>query len=130
MMFNDEDKIMNLSTFTKIAAGLIVGVGAIACASSPAPAERLAQPQAAVRAATEMGAANQPKASLYLKLAEDNLTRADRLIREGHNENAELVLMQADADAELALLLAKENLARNDAEAAKRKVSDLRRRVQ
>ena len=84
-------------------AGLLAG-----CASSTANQGRLAASQAAVRAADEVGASNVPKASLHLQLAREEIEQAKKLIRTREGVKADFVLQRAEADAELALILAKE----------------------
>lgn len=87
-----------------------------ACASTPIPADRLARSRATIRSAQELGAEKVPKAALHLKVANDHLDAARKLIAEGENERAEYVLMRAEADAEAAVALTHENAARDDAQ--------------
>jgi len=87
-----------------------------ACAASPVPADRLAQSQAAVRSAHEVGAENVPPAALHLKVANEELDLAKRLITDGDNKRAEYILLRAEADANAALALAREAAARDDAQ--------------
>jgi len=91
---------------------------ALACAGAPQPTERLAGAQAAVRAAKEVGADNVPQAQLHTKLAEEQVIQANKLIEEGENERAEMVLRRATADAELAVALAREAESARQAAAA------------
>ena len=86
-----------------------------ACASSPVPADRLARSQAAVRSAHEVGADNVPPAALHLKVANEQLDLARRLIADGDNKRAEYILLRAESDANAALALAREAQARDDA---------------
>jgi hypothetical protein len=87
-----------------------------ACASSPVPADRLAKSTAAVRSAQEVGAEKVPPAALHLKVANEELDVAKRLIENGDNRRAEYVLLRAQADADAALQLAREDQARVDAQ--------------
>jgi hypothetical protein len=88
-----------------------------ACASSgPVPAERLAKSEAAIRIAQETGAQKVPPAALHLKVANDELAMAKKLIENGDNRRAEYILMRAEADANAALSLTREVQARNDAQ--------------
>ncbi len=96
-----------------------------ACASFPAPSERLAQAESGARAAHELGAANEPTAALYLKMANDQLSEARKLMAAGENERADSVLQRAMADAELSLQLAKEAKARGAAQAVGASISTL-----
>ncbi len=79
-----------------------------ACASFPAPTQRMADAESATRSAREVGADNQPVARLEVKLADEQIAHAKVLITNGDNKRADLVLMRARADAELALALARE----------------------
>jgi hypothetical protein len=100
--------------------GLVAGIGlvAVACASAPQPTERLASAQAAVRAAKEVGANDVPKAQLHAQLAEEQVQQANSLIEEGENERADQVLQRAQADAEMAVALAREAEMQREAQAA------------
>jgi len=93
-------------------------LAAVACASAPQPTERLASTQAAVRAAQEVGAKDVPQAQLHAQLAEEQVQQANKLIGEGENERAEQILRRAQADAELAVALAREAKSQKDAQAA------------
>lgn len=95
---------MNTRLVGALSLLLLVAVG---CGGAPPPTARLGSSEAAIRAATEMGAPNEPKAALYLKLAQEQRDAAQSLIKEGKNHEAEMLLMKSEADAELALALAK-----------------------
>lgn len=105
-------------------------VGALllmACGSSmPPPSDRLATAEAAKRSASELGAEREPKAALHLKYAQEQIEQAKGLMAQGDNKRADMVLQRASADAELAVMLAKEARDRADAEAAREKVKQLR----
>jgi len=103
-----------------LTTSFIAGVGlmAVACGSAPQPTERLATAQAAVRAAKEVGAKDVPQAQLHTQLAEEQVQQAQKMIENGDNERAEMVLRRATADAELAVALARENESQKQAEAA------------
>src|SRR5687768_11044422 len=107
------------------AALLLAGCGAAAI-----PAEKLTSAKASIRGAQEVGAEQHPKASLHLKMARDQLARAERLIAEDENEEAALALNQADADAELALALTREHRERMQAAQAKARIEELRTQAQ
>lgn len=100
-----------------------------ACASFPPPTERLTTTEAAIRGASEVGAAQIPRAALHLKLAEEQTEKARRLMQDGYNERAEFTLKRAQADAELAIALAKERATVDKAEAAKAKTEQLKAAV-
>jgi hypothetical protein len=82
---------------------------ALGCAGNyPPPTQQLADVQSANRSATELGAQNNPKAQLHLKLAEEQLNQAKLAIEQDDNPNAERLLTRAQADAELAVALTRD----------------------
>lgn len=90
----------------------------LACGgSAPPPSDRLASAEAASRSARELGAEKEPKAAYHLQLADEQVAQAKKLMADGDNKRADMVLQRAGADAELAVMMAKEATAR--AEAAK-----------
>jgi hypothetical protein len=106
-----------------LAAGMLL----VACGSSAVPAGKLTNTQASIRAAEAVGATETPNSALYLKMAQDGLAEAKRLMQDGDNEEAALALDKAQADAELSLSYAHEAKAREEAEAAQAKVGELKR---
>lgn len=106
----------------------IVAVSALAgCGSSlPPPADRLASAEAASRSARELGADKEPTAQLHLKLASEQIDQAKKLMADGDNKRADLILQRANSDAELAVMLAKENAAKGEAEKASEKVKNIK----
>jgi 5'-3' exonuclease len=91
----------------------------VACgASFPEPTQRLADAQGARRSAEEVGANNQPASQLYVKLADEEMTKANALIKDGDNRAADRMLVRAKADAELALALAHEQNAKVETQQA------------
>jgi hypothetical protein len=101
-------------------------VALAACASSPVPAGRLARSQAAIRSAEELGAERIPPAALHLKVANDQLATARKLLADGDNKRAEYVLMRAEADAEASIALAHEAMARMEAQRTLEEVQRVR----
>jgi hypothetical protein len=98
-----------------------------ACGSSiPPPSDKLASAEAAARSARELGADRDPKAALHLKLAQEQIDQAKALMKENDNKRADLVLQRAGADAELSVMLAKENNAKGEAEKAQEKLRALK----
>jgi hypothetical protein len=87
----------------------------IGCASYPAPTEHLANSYANIRAAQAVGAINTPQAALYLKLAQEEQTKAAALSADGKNEEADFMTGRADSDAQLALAMAHEATAQGRA---------------
>lgn len=97
-------------------AGGIAALGIVGCGSVPAPHEREASSQAAIRTATEMDAQQVPQAALHLKLAQEQFEKGKALMNDGDNARATYLLMRAQADAELSLALARENKTRIEAQ--------------
>ena len=77
------------------------------CAAIQIPPEKLERSQASIRGAEELGASGVPAAKLHLQLAKDQTETAKRMADNG-DERAILVQGRAEADAELALVLARE----------------------
>ncbi|MDB4939086.1 MAG: hypothetical protein JWP87_6058 [Labilithrix sp.] len=92
----------------------------------PPPSDRLATAEAASRSARELGADREPKAALHLKLAQEQIDQAKKLMTDGDNRRADLVLQRASSDAELAVMLAKENNASSEAQKAKERVNQMK----
>ena len=88
-----------------VGASFAAVTGIAGCASTPVPNAKIASSEGAIRAAQETGSRNVPRAALHLKLAEEQLQSAKKLIRDNDNKRAEYVLMRAQADAELAIAL-------------------------
>ncbi len=108
---------------TVILATLGLGLG---CSSGPVPTDRLTSTGAAIRAANEVGAKGVPQAALHLKLAVDQLEHAKKLIDDKENDRAAMVLLRAEADAELAVALAREAQFSAEAQRAQEKLRSLR----
>ena len=80
----------------------------------------------AIRAAQEVGATDIPSASLYLQLAKEGLAEAEALAKDGEKEQAESMLLRAQADAELAIILSHSDAAKTEANEALERVKKLR----
>lgn len=116
---------LGLGAVILIAAPLLI----VGCGSAPPPTARLASSEAAIRGAREVGAPNEPKAALHLKLAEEQRQKAEALVKEGKNEEAEGLLMRAEADAELALALARSAQMKAEADKTMEQVQDLKKKL-
>ena len=101
----------------------------LACGGAPVPHDALSAAQADVKGAEVGGANDNPKAALHVKLAKDQIEIAQKQINDGDNEEAARTLDRAQADAELALALAKETKAQNDAAEASEQVGKLRKEM-
>jgi hypothetical protein len=107
----------------------LVAVAAVgACSSYPMPAQRLASAEGATRSAEEVGAAQDPRAAMHLKLAKNQLDQAKALINDGDYKRADFVLLRAKHDAELALTLARGRAIQAEADRAVQQAEELRRR--
>jgi hypothetical protein len=111
---------------TLVVMSLVLCVG---CGSYPAPVQHMATTQASVRAAQEAGAEKNPEAALHLKLAQEQLDQAKKLMDDGDNKRAEMVLGRAEVDAELAVAEAHEGQTRAQAQDAEDQVRALRQRA-
>lgn len=105
----------------------VLGVGplltiGVACASHPPPTDAVADALASMRGAEELGAARVPRAELQLQLADEQVTRAKRLMADGKNERAHYMAVRAANDAELAIALTREAQAKKAAEQARQRV--------
>jgi len=80
----------------------------------------------AIRAAEESGASKVPSASLYLQLAKEELENAKGLAEKGDKEEAETMLMRAQADGELAVALSRGDADKKEATQAIERVRQLR----
>ena len=106
-------------------ATLALGIG---CSSSPKPpSEQLAAATASERAATEVGAADVPQAALHLQLAKEQTEHAQLLMKKGENTRALSMLERAQADAELALAMARAEQERAAAQNALDRVHELQK---
>lgn len=102
-------------------------LGTVACGGSyPVPTSQLSAAEAAARSAKELGADKVPKAQYHVKLAEEQIAQAKLLIKEDNNHRADMVLQRASADAELAVMLAKEKAAKEELEQLQQKLSALK----
>jgi len=79
-----------------------------ACGGAAIPQEQLTSSKSTISVAQAEGAPNEPKAALHLKLAQEQVAKAEALIKDGDNEEAAQLIERAQADADLAVALAKE----------------------
>jgi len=96
------------------------------CASTSMPTN-MASTAAAIRSAEEMGANENPRAALHLQLAQEQSDRAKAIMEAGGDkEEASMLLARSEADAELALALARQESTRTEAKAAMERVKVLK----
>jgi hypothetical protein len=96
-----------------------------ACSSTQTLPPNYAPARAAISAAGAVGAEQEPRAALHLKLARDQFVEAQSLARNGKSNEASLALDCARTDAEFALMVTREAQARADAIRAKQDVQRL-----
>ncbi|MDB4989196.1 MAG: uncharacterized protein JWN04_4374 [Myxococcaceae bacterium] len=90
----------------------VIGLCAVGCGGYPAPTEQVASSLAAVRGAEEAGALNVPEAALHVKLAQEQIEQAKKLMSDDDNQRAEDRALRAGNDAELAVAIAREDAAK------------------
>ena len=98
-------------------------VAGLACAATPL---RTDDSTAAIRAAEEVGAQEVPRAALHLQLAKESLDKATKLQAQGEGAQAKSLLTRAEADAELAVLLSRQDAEKRQAMQAVERVRQLR----
>jgi hypothetical protein len=106
-------------------AGALLSLGCACATAPPLPAERLSQAESEVRAAQEIGAERAPQARLHLQEARDTLAAAKETNKDDP-EGAARKLDIARAQAELSNALAREQMARTEAEQAHARLDALR----
>ena len=86
----------------------------------------MAASQAAIRAAEEVGAAQDPQAALHLKLAHEQFDKAKSMMDAESNEQALRLLLRSQADAEVARAFAKKVASILAAEEAEKQIQKLK----
>jgi outer membrane murein-binding lipoprotein Lpp len=114
---------MIMIKYTWFSASLAVVLGG--CASYAPPNDHLATSMASLRAAEEVGASKDPQAALHVRLAQEEVNRAKQLMADGDNERADYATMRANADAQLAVMLMRENAAKTKAQEATAKLQQI-----
>ena len=104
------------------AVAVVAIATAAGCATAPLRTEGTTS---GIRAAEEVGAAKVPQASLHLQLANEELEHAKQLAKKGEGEQARSMLLRAEADAELAVLLSREDGEKTESRAAVARVKEL-----
>jgi hypothetical protein len=109
--------------FTVCAVAIAATAFIAGCSSAPLRTEGSTS---GIRAAEEAGASKVPRASLHLQLAREELKLARELSAKGDKKEAASMLMRAEADAELAVVLSREDAEKAEAMAAIERVRQLR----
>lgn len=115
---------MKQRTMFMLAGSMLIAAMLIGCAGTP-PANNEAS-TSAIRAAEESGASKVPSASLYLQLAKEELENAKGMSDKGEKEQAESMLLRAQADGELAVALSRSDADKKEAVNAVERVRLLR----
>lgn len=116
-----------MARISKLCAAPIAALFMFACSSgSPKPIAQIASSEGAIRGANEAGAQSVPNAKLYVQMAQENRERALVLVEKDKNKQAEGLLMRSEADAELALAIARADRAARDAGKASERVEELK----
>lgn len=108
----------------------LLGCGVLmACTGTPVPQSQLTEAKMSTSAAAAVGARDEPKAALHLKMAENDIAEAEKHIAAGENEAALPPLERARADAELAQALTEMAERQEAAAVALKKLDTLEREL-
>lgn len=105
-----------------IGVSLLLFVGCGGSMTVPNPGS----PEQSIARAKERGTDKNPEAQLHLKLAEDGIAKASSLKGDDKPDEAKLVLLKAEADANYALSLLRLDTAKAEAEELKKKIDELK----
>jgi len=120
-----EDYMKHTSKFRIMVLAVVVVTTAIVAGCASTPPLRTEASTSGIRAAEEAGAAKIPQASLHLQLAKEELETARRLAARGEKEEAKSMLLRAEADGELAIVLSHKDAEKSEATAAVERVRQL-----
>ena len=109
--------------FMMFAVAVLAAAVVAGCANAPLRTEASTS---GIRAAEEAGATKVPQASLHLQLAREELAQARELSAKGEKGQAASMLLRAEADAELAVVLSRGDAEKTEANAAVARVRQLR----
>jgi len=104
--------------FNRRCLALCLAAVSSACSGAQMQESRLVEVQSSLRAAEQAGAAADPKGARLLESARSGVMRSVSVADRGDAANADLFLDRAQADAELALQLARANEERRRAREA------------
>ena len=98
-----------------VTSAILIALTIGACGGA-APVVEMSRAERAISAAEEVGAEEQPASTIYLVLARQAYAKAQERLDVGDREGARRLLLRAEADAELALTVARESSVRDAAE--------------
>jgi type IV pilus biogenesis protein CpaD/CtpE len=116
----------HVSRIGSLVFAMAVVATAIAAGCASAPPLRTEASTSGIRAAEEVGAPKVPRAALHLQLAKEELEHAKGLAAGGQRDEASSMLLRAEADAELAVTLSREDAEKSEARTAVERVRQLR----
>lgn len=99
---------MKLRNLVAAGAAAVLTIPLVGCGGASVPAETVMETEASLKAAETLGAEQTPQAALYLTYAREQMARAEELIEEDEGAAAVMMLERAQADAEVAMSLARE----------------------
>src|SRR5678815_124366 len=105
-----------------------VALGAACAGAPPVPAQRFTDAEAAIKAAQEIGAQNNPQGKLHLQQARDQLDSAKKLSKD-KPEVAVRKLDSAQAEAELAKSITREQATRAEADEARARLQSAQKNL-
>jgi len=115
-----------LSRIEMMICAVAVAVTAIVAGCASAPPIKTETSTSRIRVAEEAGAASVPQAALHLQLAKEELELARKLSANDRRDEAVSMLSRAEADSELAIVLAHGEDEKAEAMAAMERVRQLR----
>ena len=114
--------------FVKSTSLLVLLALVSACSSGNISAKEYSEPRekiAAAEQANKDGQVPNKDAALHLRLAKENLDKADVLIKDGDKTEAKYYLMMASADAEVARSLAEGDVLKSEVNALEERINKL-----
>jgi hypothetical protein len=108
---------------------LVGALALVGCASTSPPLADVVRAHEAVQVAEDAAAATSPLAAQYLMLAKDELARAEQLAERDQTPDAQRWARRAHADADLAILAAREADVRAELERTQREIQRLELRL-
>ncbi len=100
----------------------------VGCAAQQLPQQQLLDTTASIDSAQEIDQSRTPEVDLHVKLAQDQVEISRALLEDGEEDRAMRMLDRAQADAEVALALAKTSRSRAAAQTAWDDIAELQQR--
>jgi hypothetical protein len=119
------ETLRQILSFSMVASAALLG----ACGGAAVPRDQMTAAEASVKGAEVGGAMEEPKAALHLKLAKEQIAKAQALINDGENEDAARMVARAQADADLSLAISKQAGAKKDTLEAKEQIDQIKENI-